>query len=288
MDEGNSTGTRQGFLAEEYRIFHIRDQEFREYRPHYHDFCKVLLFLAGSVDYTIEGRTYSLEPGDIVLVNSKEIHCPQVRSHCPYERIIFYLSPLFLKESSPQAPLNQCFLDGAYRHSSVLRPEETLRRQLFSLAKAAELASRRREKDFAGPLYCRLLVLEFMVLLNRTAASGKAGYLHTGAMDYRVASLISYINGHLSQDLSIELLAKQCCLSPYHMMRLFKEETGCTIGKYISQKRLSLARELLETHHANATQACFQSGFANYSTFLRAYKKQYGSSPGGRSRSDKG
>ena len=70
-----------------------------------------------------------------------------------------------------------------------------------------------------------------------------ASYLHTGALNYQVSGLIAYINDHLEEDLSIPLLSRECCLSPYHMMRLFKEETGCTIGSYITQKRLSLARE---------------------------------------------
>lgn len=270
---------KQGFLAEDYRLFYLKDQKAQNHQPHYHDFCKVLLFLSGDVNYTIEGRTYHLAPGDIVLVDSREIHCPQVQEDSVYERMIFYLSPLFLKESSPQAPLDRCFQNARYRHSSVLRPEKEIGERLFSTAQSAWKATLHKDREFAGPLYSRLLVLEFLILLNRTAATGEAGYLQTGAMDYRVAGLISYINTHLDQDLSIPALAAQCCLSPYHMMRLFKEETGCTIGTYISQKRLSLARELIGTGKANATQACFQCGFSNYSSFLRAYKKQYGSSP---------
>ena len=101
-----------------------------------------------------------------------------------------------------------------------------------------------------------------------------AQYIPTGTLNYHVSGLISYINGHLDQDLSIQTLSAGCCLSPYHMMRMFKEETGYTIGNYITEKRLLRARDLL-AQGKSATESCFLSGFRNYSTFLRAYKQRY-------------
>ena len=99
-------------------------------------------------------------------------------------------------------------------------------------------------------------------------------YLPTGVLNYRVSGLISYINEHLDEDLSIGTLSSLSCISPYHMMRIFKEETGCTIGNYITEKRLIYARDLLG-EGVNATDACFRSGFSHYSTFLRAYKNHF-------------
>ena len=269
---------KQGYLTADYRLFHLTDFSAEDYKPHYHDFCKILLFLGGQVEYVVEGRSYPLKPGDIVLVNRGEIHCPHVGDQSPYERIILYLSPAFLQEYAAPDPLESCFLTARYRHSSVLRPEVEARGQLMDLARRLERALDRPE-EFAGPLYGRVLLLEFLIRLNRAALEGQASYLHTGSMDYRVSGLISYINSHLGEPLPIDHLARECCLSPYHMMRLFRRETGCTVGGYITQKRLALADELIRTGRASATQACFQAGFANYSTFLRAYKQSFGVTP---------
>ena len=63
-------------------------------------------------------------------------------------------------------------------------------------------------------------------------------------------------------------------------MRLFKEETGWTIGNYIHKKRLLLARDQIRDG-LPATEACFNSGFRDYSTFSRAYKKEFHTSPSG-------
>ena len=70
-------------------------------------------------------------------------------------------------------------------------------------------------------------------------------------------------------------------ISKYYMMRLFKQETGYTLGHYISQKRLLLAKELLSSG-VSVTQACFDCGFKDYSTFSRAYKQLFDETPSGR------
>lgn len=60
------------------------------------------------------------------------------------------------------------------------------------------------------------------------------------------------------------------------MMRLFKSETGYTIGNYITYRRLLLARDSIATGHGTVTEACFASGFRDYTTFARAYKAEFG------------
>ena len=59
---------KRGYLDREFRLFHLRGQLADPVAYHYHEFCKVLLFLKGEAEYVIEGRTYKLRPGDIVLV----------------------------------------------------------------------------------------------------------------------------------------------------------------------------------------------------------------------------
>ena len=266
---------KQGYLEGDFHLFHIKDRLQRTYNFHYHDFLKILVHLEGNVIYTIEGRSYSLCPGDIVLVDRGQIHRPQVDFASPYERLVLYLSPDFLERYGEHgASLDSCFSTAAYRHSNVLRLKEDIRHPMLSLLRRLERAQNWQEEEFAGPLYCRLLCLEFLVELGRASMDANAQYIPTGTQNYHVSGLISYINGHLDQDLSIQTLSAGCCLSPYHMMRMFKEETGYTIGNYITEKRLLRARDLL-AQGKSATESCFLSGFRNYSTFLRAYKQHY-------------
>lgn len=268
---------KRGYLNSEFRLFHLTGMEQHDFEFHYHEFDKVIIFIQGDVHYTIEGKTYTLEPYDVVLVNHNELHKPTIGVSVPYERIIVYLSPSFLdRYRTPEYDLSDCFQKARKQHSSVLRLRSVQKSRM--LKTIADLEQACSETDFANPLYCQLLFLEFMIQLNRAARASGVKYMQTVSANPKILELMKYINANLTGDLSIETLSKRCFLSRYHMMRLFKEETGCTINSYISDKRLLAARELLG-HDVPITQVCYDCGFHNYSTFSRAYKKLFGETP---------
>ena len=98
----------------------------------------------------------------------------------------------------------------------------------------------------------------------------------------RIREIIRYIDAHLTEDLDIGELANTFFISKYHMMRLFRQETGTTIHLYVTQKRLLLARSLIDDG-MRATEACYRCGWRSYSSFTRACTKHFGSTPTGRS-----
>ena len=94
----------------------------------------------------------------------------------------------------------------------------------------------------------------------------------------RMLDIIRYLDKHLTEELNIDTLAEKFYVSRFHMMRRFREETGTTIHSYISDHRLLLARNLISQGEA-ATEVCFKCGFGSYSSFIRAYRKQFNSTP---------
>ena len=78
---------KKGYLNEEFRLFHIKDQTGQEFSYHYHDFHKVVIFLSGKVTYHIEGKAYQLKPWDILLVSRHAIHKSEINASVPYERL---------------------------------------------------------------------------------------------------------------------------------------------------------------------------------------------------------
>ena len=238
---------KKGYLNSEFRLFHLTDQETKEVDYHYHDFDKITIFIRGKVNYMIEGRSYDLKPYDIVLVKQGDIHRLTVDNSCPYERIIVYISPNFMNAyQTDNYDLSYCFQKAAKEHSNVLR-----------------------------------MFLEFMIHLNRAVRKNRLEYIDTDNCNEKVLAILDYVGEHLCENLSIDLIADQFYISKYYMMRLFKQETGYTLGQYISQKRLLLAKELLSTG-APGTQVCYDCGFKDYSTFSRAYKQLFGVTPSGR------
>ena len=65
-----------GYLTSSFKLFHLKDQNKKEFSYHYHDFHKILILLNGDITYCIEGRSYQLAPNDIVLVHAGEVHRP--------------------------------------------------------------------------------------------------------------------------------------------------------------------------------------------------------------------
>lgn len=268
---------KKGYLDTNFRIFHLKDSISKEFDFHYHDFHKITIFLKGKVTYYIEGKSYELRPYDIVLVNRNEIHKIEVDSSTPYERIIVYISPDFMDAyKCDDYDLNYCFEKAKKEHSNVLRLHSI---EKASMKKATErLENSFNDNDYASALYRQILFLEFMIHLNRSALRNQVEFIDSSNYNKKISDIMIYINDHLTDELDIDSISKKFFISRYYMMRLFKSETGYTIGNYITYRRLLLVRSLI-ADGMTITQACFSSGFKDYSTFSRAYKAQFHEPP---------
>lgn len=86
-------------------------------------------------------------------------------------------------------------------------------------------------------------------------------------------------NEFSSQTLSIPMLAKLCGISETYFRKLFLLEFGISPSKYIRNKRLMLARDLLNSGEFSVSDAAMASGFNDISYFSREYKKLWGVNP---------
>lgn len=268
---------KAGYLHSNFKIFHLIDQTEKEFSYHYHDFNKILIFLKGDVTYNIEGRSYDLSPNDIVFVNAGEVHKPVINSHCTYERIILYVSPDFVNSyRNDSYDLGFCFARAHKEQSHVLRMKSYTNSALCNAVLALEASI--SDDDYAGELYQEVLFLAFMIELNRAAIHNDVSYISNSSANETILAVLDYVNQHLTEDLNIDQLAGHFFLSRYYLMHAFKEETGYTLGNYISTKRLLLAKELIFSGKP-ITEVCYECGYKNYSTFSRAYKKCFGEAP---------
>lgn len=263
---------KSGYLKEEFRLFHIKDKSNREFQYHYHDFHKIIIFLSGEVTYHIEGKAYHLQPWDILLVNRFAIHKPEISSSVPYERFI-----LWIQDNLQESLLTACFEKARERSFNLIRLNSRFQERLKDIL--YELEAVKSTPAFCSDLLAASLFQQFLIYINRIFL--EKSYIHdhhSYTYDSQIETLVRYINEHLDSDLSLDTLAQKYYLSKYHMMRKFKEETGYTMHSYINSKRLLLARSLIEDG-LPVMKAAIQSGFHDYTTFVKAYKKQFGSAP---------
>jgi AraC-like DNA-binding protein len=210
-------------------------------------------------------------------VNAGEVHRPILTSDKIYDRIIIYVSPDFIsKYDNPEGDLTRCFKQAAAEQSHVLRFTKNASNRLSQAINAMDLSI--SDNDYAAELNRQLLFLEFMLQLNRAAINNRVEYIQNCASDSKIVAVLDYLDKHITDDVSIDDLSGRFYLSRYYLMHSFKEQTGYTIGGYLSSKRLILAQSLIR-QGAPVTEVCYAAGFKNYSTFSRAYKKNFGVSP---------
>ena len=118
---------------------------------------------------------------------------------------------------------------GKKEHTNVLRTHSHAKN---TLVRAVDnLKHSFSDVGYANTLYQKILFLEFMIHLNRATLNEQLEFIDTDHCNTKVVELLQYINRNLTTDLNIDDLAARFYVSKYYMMRLFKAETGYTIGK---------------------------------------------------------
>jgi len=268
---------QHGYLREAWRLFHLKDGLSHEVDSHYHEFYKLVFFRSGRVTYSVEGQHSDLQPGDIVLVPMGSVHRVSAEASECYERIILYLSPVFLRENSTEdCELERSFRVCRQKARHVLRPGRETASRLWQLMDSLEMTV--ASKEYGSGRMADALLVQLLIELARQAEQPQDTLAPARVLNPKAVELLRYINDHLTQEIPIDALAERFFISKYHMMRSFRSETGFTIHGYITEKRLLLARELMQ-NGKSAQDACFDCGYKDYSAFSRAYKKKFGVSP---------
>jgi AraC-like DNA-binding protein/mannose-6-phosphate isomerase-like protein (cupin superfamily) len=275
-DIHHSYQTRQQMLTKDYEIFHYSDKEIERVNLHHHDFYECYLFISGDVTYLTEGKIYSLKPGDIILINSTELHQAIINTHnVPYDRIVLWIDKTFLKSLSTDATnLARCFEDP--EKETVIRADFEIQQNIKTILN--RILSIENYKGIGSDLLYKVYIIDLLVHLNMLLFQNSIKLDVDIKKNNLIDGIIQYINNHSEDEITIDKLSEQFYLSKYHLLREFKKHSGTTIHKYIVQKKLIQAKELIL--QGNPIIIVYeQCGFGDYSNFFRAFKNEYGVTP---------
>ncbi|AOR23429.1 AraC family transcriptional regulator [Clostridium taeniosporum] len=271
-------GNKYGYLHSDFKLFHIKDKKNQEFEFHYHEFNKIIIFLSGNVTYLMEGKAYYLKPWDILLVNNHAVHKPLIDSSKVYERIVIWVNSDFIESHNyNNCDLMTCFKLANKKSFNLIRLDVKLQDSLKSII--ASLEKSLNSKDFGSKLLSNSLFIQFLIYLNRIYLEDM--FINDESSlkyDKQVEEILKYINTNISKNLSIDFLSKKFFISKYYLMHKFKKETGYTLHNYILQKRLLIAKDLIE-HGEPILKVSAKCGFKDYSNFLRSFKKLFNKSP---------
>ena len=271
-------GIKTGNLSDDFKLFHLKDKNNIKFDYHYHDFNKLIIFISGNVVYNIEGKAYELQPWDILLVPSGQVHKPLIEPITDYERIVLWINNSFLEQHSSQnEKLLNCFFIAKNDMMHVIRPHLT---SLDSLKRMLSLLEKEiKGSDFAGAIMANSLFVQLIISINRLYIKDDEQVKKIEVQyDESILKMVQYINSNIEKDLSIDFLSSKFFINKYYLMHKFKASTGYTIHNYINNKRLIKATELIKSGicMSEVAQLC---GFNDYSSFVRAFKKHFEMSP---------
>ena len=203
------------------------------------------------------------------------IHKAEIDQSVPYERIIIYLDGKYFGRSMPEARLMDSFDQADRTGEHLLTPSVSQRQEIQRVLRAYEDSA--RDEGIGAPALRETFIIQLLIHISRMTAS--AAPSRESQYDPKIQQVLSYINEHLHEELTVYQLAERAYLSKYHFMRLFKAQTGSTVHAYVRQKRLLHAARLIR-EGVSVGKAAADSGFGDYSAFHRAFRESFGISPG--------
>ena len=252
----------------QYRIMLNRDEGWSMTQAHRHDCLELLLCLQNGGNFFLRDTVHTLRQGTLVIMQEAVLH-RSIATESTYERYVLHIPRDTLATASGKQTDFAAIIRGNF--CIQLAPDDFA--QLRMLMEECYTSSDALGSDVLRDCaFLRILVKVAQLLPSGEVAS-------VSGLSHPVRQAIDWINSHLAEDLSLNTLASHCYATKYHLCRLFKEETGFTVGEYILQQRLSRACALLQAGES-VQKAGEDAGFQNYNHFIRTFHHWMGISPG--------
>ena len=232
-------------------------------QAHAHTQCEIYINLSGDVSFMVEDTIYPIAPGRVIITRPHEYH------RCIYHRETRHRHFWILFSAGGNEPLLDLFFDRPAGQNNDITLDE------FALQEVEQLCHRLMDTEDGDPtkwyLFFRLLEL------LRAGRATENPALPIGVPeDVRIA--IAYIHAHQTEPILVRDLAEAAHVSVNTLERHFAAMMRTSPLGFVKQKRLTRALHLLDGG-ASVSQACFESGFADYSHFIATFKQYYGLTP---------
>lgn len=231
----------------------------------FHNYHEVVLFMGGESQLITKNVQIKLTEGSLVLIPREHFHQFFVTDPNNYLRCIVGFSPKGELGTLAEQVMEEV---------KVLPSPPT---HVLSLI---DQLMRATEQSFDETLEAMLLDSAVLQILFELKMSAK-GLIDRSTMVSGVTlRALEYIDDHYGEDIGLDSVARVLNVSVSMLSHKFKSELNISVYRYITEKRLSMVRQLVERGESlgRAAQAC---GFKDYSGFFRLYKNQYGACPSG-------
>lgn len=248
---------------------------------HRHDGYEFYLFLGGSVNFYFGNSVFSPVRGDLYILEPDSVHRAISRGPQQYERFIINLRRDKMKEYlSQDNELAKSYESG---EQTPMRRIRLTAEEIDTYCSIAEkLSTAVYLKKPCDDLLVDAYLTEILVLVSRRLV-GNRNQDGQGMVPDLVADVKNYIFEHLTEQITLSDLSGQFFFNGKYISAMFKKYTGMTLRSYVLDQRIMLAKRLLR-EGSNVSEACYHSGFLDYTNFIRSFTRTVGMSPGKYSR----
>ncbi|MCR5415646.1 MAG: AraC family transcriptional regulator [Pseudobutyrivibrio sp.] len=253
------------------------NDKYEDYPMHWHPAVEIIMPLENGYEMYFGSEREYIREGDVCIICPGCVHA--INAPINGRRIIFQLNSNYLRFMRDIEVLIS-FLSPYY----IITPEE----QPEIHKRLQELLMEIKDEYMSSVSYSELSiyskVLEMFALIGKNyARNGNTVSKATSGVRDEYAQIFmeicDYINAHCSEDLKLDDIADMSGFSKYHFERLFKQFVGVSFYKYVNQKRIAKAQELLIAPGNSVTDVAINCGFTSISSFIRMFKIQKGCTP---------
>lgn len=254
-------------------VFHSKEN-LNSTNIHTHECCEVFLCVKGGKHFLIDGKIYDVEDGSLFIMNQFEPHKITFLEESEVERYVLQIHPEFMiRFSTKQTVLSKCFYNKKSNGGNKisLSNEEIA----FFVRCFEELSG---EYDFGDDVIKQSIALRMLARINTLLRPNSSGDFST--LDNKELKLaMEYVDQHYRESILLEDIAKYSFVSVNQLCKIFKENFGTTVTKYITSKRIAEAKKCLIQGY-NVSETAALCGFNDYANFIRTFSAHVGISPG--------
>lgn len=241
------------------------------YHYNWHYEIELLWLLTGKIEVNVEGDTFGLEEGDLLIINSNCGHA--TFASVPNSIAMrLYISPDFFTSQGLDLSKGRFEMNAAKERMNPLYDE--LRRDLAKLQLLSE-ANSANQLSHNGLLFTIAEKMTKFFLANTSKTSTYTVGQKKEFLDFA----IQYIEDNFKSDITLEILAQHCNYSTPYLSRMFKSELGINFYEYLTRCRLQHAIRLLATTEKKVATIAFENGFSDVKAFNKMFKKHFVTTP---------
>ncbi|MBR4109741.1 MAG: AraC family transcriptional regulator [Oscillospiraceae bacterium] len=273
-----NTSERQHYLLEQHYSFRLKPQLLYvgqlDRQPgwteelHTHDFVELIFVLDGKGTATIDDQTFPIKKGDLVVYNAGLTHSETSSTDAPLELQFLAWDKLQITDLPPN-----WLIPPSYGYIFASEEMYPVFCQYFRTL-LQEFETKSHLYIDVAQNVSRTLLMYLFRLINQTGSN--ASLL---GKNRTIAHLLSYIEQHFREQLSLEQISQACFCNVYYLSHIFTQEQGMSIGKYILSRRMEEAKRLLRETSLPINEVGVAVGLPDASYFCRIFKKTCGMTP---------